>query len=76
MKRSHGSRTFTSQLIRNDVEGFIGLELHVEKEGVSRTAAKVIYWDAEGQYSVETMGEVPATILQDLITETKLVVGV
>lgn len=76
MKRTHGSSAFESQIIRDNVEGYSGLELRSEKKGVSRTVAKVIFWDAEGQYSVETFGEVPLTILRDLIEEAKEVVGV
>jgi hypothetical protein len=36
--------------------------------------AKIIYWDADGQFAVETMGELPLVVLEELITETRLMV--
>jgi hypothetical protein len=76
MERTYGSMVFSSQVIRNDTDGLLGLELFAEARGDIRRVARVVYWDAEGQYAVETMGEVPLKILEELIREAKQVVRV
>lgn len=58
---------FISSTIKNDDDGYIGRELHRNNDVVAR----VVFWDAEGQYSAETIGEVPLAILEELIAEAK-----
>ncbi|MEO8498301.1 MAG: hypothetical protein ABI614_24830 [Planctomycetota bacterium] len=75
MKRVHGRQTFQSRELKED--SHIGLELFVENEGGKPVlAAKIVFWDAVGQYVVETFGEIPLTVLEALIIETKIFVKV
>jgi hypothetical protein len=75
MKRVHGRKTFTSREIKEDSHS--GLELFLEEAGREAVSvAKIVFWDAEGQYAVETFGEVPLTIFEALIVETKIFVKV
>jgi len=71
MKQDHGGYVFTTTKIVDNQDGYFGLELHRSHDGKSQPVAKVVFWDAEGQYSVETMGEVPLTILEELILEAR-----
>lgn len=71
MKQDHGAYVFTTTKVVDNVDGYFGLELHRSYDGKSQLVAKVIFWDAEGQYSVETMGEIPLTILEELIVEAR-----
>lgn len=71
MDRTHGDAVFASAKVESKEDGYVGQELHCKRGGRIDVVAKVIYWDADGQYSVETLGEVPLAILEELIVETK-----
>ena len=71
MRQVHGVYQFTTTKIIDNEAGYFGLELHRSHDGESQTIAKIIFWDAEGQFSVETLGEVPLTILEELILEAR-----
>ena len=48
------------------------MRLHRESSGRTTVAAEVIFWDAAGQFYVQTFnGEVPLAIMEALIAETK-----
>ena len=74
MDRTHRRAQFTSVKIECKEDGYVGQELRCNISGSSDVVAKLIFWDADGQYSVETIGEVPLTILEELIAETKRLV--
>ena len=72
MDRQRSGRQFTSQFIQDCKDGFAGYELTCTGEDAMRTrVATVIYWDAMGQFFVETFGDVPLDILEELIQESK-----
>lgn len=71
MKKNHGVYVFSTKQIVDNQEGCFGVELYRSHDGKSQLVAKVVFWDAEGQYSVETMSEVPLTILEELIQEAR-----
>lgn len=63
--------------IADNTDGFAGMRLHRERRGKTEVAAEVIFWDAAGQYFIQTFnGDVPVTILEAVIAETKKRVGV
>jgi hypothetical protein len=72
MDKQHGNTRYWTTLVEDRKEGFAGLRLHQERSGNVSDAAEVIFWDAAGQFSVQTFGgDVPLTILEALIEETK-----
>ena len=72
----HGRDTYITQVVSDREDGFIGLELIIDKADEPYCVAKVIYWDAMGQYYVETCKDIPVLVLEQLIAETKRVVGI
>jgi heme-degrading monooxygenase HmoA len=71
MERKHAVALFRSMKVEDRDEGYIGLHLYREQAGSRQLVAKIIYWDAEGQFTAETMGEVPLAILEELILEAR-----
>ena len=71
MERIHGAAKYTSAEIESRDEGFIGRELVCEESGMSKTVARVAFWDSDGQFSIETMGKLPLCVLEELIQEAK-----
>ena len=77
MDRQYAEYHYTTEYVFDNQEGFAGLELLRTGRGETGKAARVIYWDASGQYYIETFGaEVPVVIIEQLIAETKDKVGV
>lgn len=72
MDRQHGEARFTSQRIEDPFEGWIGYELVRVQHSDNICVARILFWDASGQFSVETLGtDVPLGILEELIAEAK-----
>jgi hypothetical protein len=72
MDRDWGESHYTSVFVEDKTDGFGGFELYQSFDGKKKKVASVIFWDACGQYCVETFGsEVPLGILEELISETK-----
>jgi hypothetical protein len=72
MNRDYGDGHYASSSVEDRKQGFASMELHRSCRGKHDRIARVVYWDACGQFSVETFGaEVPLDILEDLIAETK-----
>lgn len=73
MDRPHGRDRFWTTPPVNDREaGSTSLRLHRDSEGRSVIAAEVVFWDALGQYFLETFnGDVPLDIIEALIAEAK-----
>lgn len=60
----------------DNVGGCAGVELHRQLDGEQAIVAKVTYWDATGQYSLETLGtDIPLGTINKLIEATKSLVG-
>jgi hypothetical protein len=53
-------------------QGFAGLELLRTCRGKRDCIARIVFWDASGQFSVETFQtDVPLEIIEELIAEAK-----
>ncbi len=77
MDRQFAHARYWTVYVADNTDGFAGMRLHRERCGKTEVAAEVIYWDAVGQYVVQTFnGEVPVEILEAVIAETKERVGV
>jgi hypothetical protein len=72
LDRHYGDARYTSVLIEDRAEGSVGYGLVRIQQGVSRQMARILYWDASGQFAVEIPGgEVPLEVLEELIAEAK-----
>lgn len=75
MEYSYAGVLYKSTYVSDDQDGFAGLELHRLSGDQSTCMARVIFWDAMGQYFVETCGtEITLELLERLIAETKAAV--
>ena len=72
MDRQFGEARYFSSMIEDCAEGYVGYELLRTQYGKSQQVARIVFWDASGQFSVETFGtDVPLAILEELIAEVK-----
>ncbi|WP_129775910.1 hypothetical protein [Peristeroidobacter soli] len=71
MKQAYGDAQYTSSPVEDQEQGFGGYELRRLREGREDRVATVLFWDATGQFFVETFGDVPLVILEALIAEAK-----
>jgi hypothetical protein len=67
---------YMTQYVYDNEDGYSGLELFRRADDGSTTrVARVIFWDACGQFYLETCGtDVPVTVLEQLIAETRAAV--
>jgi hypothetical protein len=53
-------------------EGYEGFELQRVQDGNTALVARILFWDATGQFWVETLGtDIPLTVMEELIAEAK-----
>lgn len=72
MDRQFGEARYASTFVRNQVDGCAGYDLMRIQYDNSTHIARILFWDACGQFFVETLGsDVPLTILEELIEEAK-----
>ena len=72
MNRKSGDIQYSSVYVDDKTDGFCGFELHCASGGETQRVASVIFWDACGQFFIETFGsDVPLDILEELISETR-----
>lgn len=72
MDREFAEARYSTKLSRDDAEGWIALILLCQVAHKSETVARVVFWDAAGQYFLETAGgELPLVIVEALIAEAK-----
>jgi hypothetical protein len=77
MKKTWGGAEYTTRLVSDDAEGWVALQLDKHAQGSTVLAARVIFWDAEGQFSLEVpAGELPLVIVEELIAEAKSAIPV
>lgn len=75
MDVSFPNTPYVYRLIEDIEGGMIGYELYRLEDGKEILNAQVFYWDASGQFFVETFNEdVPLVILEKLICEAKKLV--
>jgi hypothetical protein len=72
VNRSYGDAAYSSAPVRDNQQGYAGIELY-RIRGVSKErVAAILFWDASGQFSVETFNtDIPLEILEELIAEGK-----
>jgi hypothetical protein len=72
MNREFRDGFYTTTFVEDREDGYAGLELQRLRRGSKECIAKIIFWDACGQFSVETFGaEIPLEILEEFIVETR-----
>ena len=70
MNRSHSQNYYTTQPEEDGKEGYCALALFRQTDGVTKRVARVIYWDACGQFFIETFDtDIPLAIAEELIAE-------
>jgi hypothetical protein len=72
MDREYGDARYTSRKVEDRVAGFVGFDLWRSHHGHDACVARVLFWDACGQFSAETLGtDVPLQVLEEVIAEAK-----
>jgi hypothetical protein len=76
MKQTHGDAQYTSSFVEDHEKSFGGYELLRFRNGKEDRIATVLFWDATGQFFVETFGDVPLVVLEALIEEARSTIAV
>lgn len=77
MNRQYSNAHYATVPVNDLKQGFTGLELLRTSKGREDRVARVIFWDASGQFFFETLGtDLPLVIVEELIAEAKTVVEV
>ncbi len=72
MKRVHGIYEFESSFVEDKRDGWGGFDLYRTEAGAKRLVARVAFWDASGEFVLETFhGDVPLVVMEQLIDEAK-----
>lgn len=72
MKRTHGMFEFESEYVESRRDGWSGFDLYRSGSDARRRVARVVFWDADGQFALETFeGDVPLVVVEALIEEAK-----
>ena len=71
MNRKHGTAVYTTRPVVDREAGSAGLELCRESNGIKRCAARLLFWDATGQFGFQTFDEIPLDVVEELISEAK-----
>jgi len=67
----HGHERFSTNFVQDNVAGCAGIEVTCD----GTVIARVIFWDACGQYFVETIGrDVPLAVMESVVQEAKRLV--
>jgi hypothetical protein len=72
MDRNYAHDRYTSEFVEDQKQGMAAQELYRTRHGKRERVARVAFWDASGQFALETFNcEVPLDVLEDLISEAK-----
>ena len=75
MNRKYGDLSYESAFVEDRKKGMAGLELYRTRGSQRERVARILFWDASGQFAVETFNaEVPLDVLEELIVEAKGIV--
>lgn len=75
MNRDYGDAHYETRFVDNKQEGYAGLELYRTTKGTNGCVARLLFWDASGQFFFETFKtDIPLSIVEELIAEAKTVV--
>jgi len=63
---------YETSYVEDAAAGSAGLELHRASQGKKERIASVLFWDASGQFFVQTFGtDVPVQLIEKLIADAK-----
>lgn len=72
MDKQHVDAHFSTALFHDDNGGLSWLELRRRVKSRTKVVARVVFWDAEGQFSLEMrVSELPLDIVEGLILEAR-----
>ena len=72
MQKQWKSALYSTELTVNHEEGWAALRLHKQAGGQDSVVAKIIFWDAEGQFVLEpSSAELPLNVVEDFISEAR-----
>lgn len=72
MNREFAGRRFSTRLTHDRKDGWAAVELDVSDPSGTFKVARVVYWDAMGQFVLEaTAAELPLEIVEELIREAR-----
>jgi len=72
MNRDYSNAHYVTLSVNGGKEGYAALELHQTIKGEMKRVARVIFWDASGQFFFETFNiDIPLEIAESLIAEAK-----
>jgi len=72
MQSTWGRERYWTSFVEDSKAGSAGLRLHREADGQEGIAAEVMFWEAMGQFFLQTFDcDVPVTIVELLIAEAK-----
>lgn len=72
MNRQWAGVTFSTERIDDTEAGCSAIKLYRTAKGETKHVASVTFWDASGQYFVDTFhGDVPLDIFENFIAEAK-----
>ena len=75
MNRKHGTTRFTTHAVADRLAGSVGLELYREADGTTQIGARILFWDATGQFAFQGFNtEIPLDVVEELISDVKAMV--
>jgi hypothetical protein len=77
MKKAWLNAEYLTNLVVNNSEGWTALELHMRARGASCVAARVVFWDAAGQFFLEVaLKELPLDVVEEFVAEARSTIKV
>ena len=72
MNLTYGRHIYDSIFVESMIDGWGGYELYRSTEGKRVRVARVAFWDATGEFVIETfLGDIPLTIAEELAREAR-----
>ncbi len=72
MDRHYGNANYSTRSVNDRKDGFAAVELYRKTKEESKRVARVVFWDASGQFFFETFNaDIPLEIAEELIGEAK-----
>ena len=72
MNRRHKTEIYTTKTAQDPQEGWAALELLRTTHGVAQLVARVVFWDAEGQFVLDaTSSELPLDVVDEFLAEAR-----
>lgn len=77
MNKTWADIHYVTSTVKDDDEGWIALELTRRTKTSQERAARIVFWDAEGQFAFEMHAkEIPLSIVEEFIVEAKEMIRV